>query len=147
MFLLDFNLEAISMSNEPTQRISVKDLISEHGAKELATSLEMEPYRKLIIAQSKGSTGLSELAAIRNLPIEKHYVWRVASALERGLVDFDSKNVDADKKTLTLEDLARVTELLRYRPIQLCQFLKALLGGEEMQRMMIQAIVIANQVD
>lgn len=135
------------MSDIPTKIFPIKDLISEHGAKDLATSPDMEPYRKLIIAQSKGSTGLSELAAIRGLPVEKRYIWRVASALERGLVDFDSKNVDSDKKTLNPEDLARVIELLRYRPIQLCSFLKALLGQEEMQRMMLQAIGIANQVD
>jgi hypothetical protein len=135
------------MNENPTQRIPVRDLISEHGAKELAMSPDMEPYLKLIIAQIQGSDCVSELAMIRSLPVEKRYVWRVAAALKRGLVDFDSRNVDADKKTLNPDDLARVTELLRYRPIQLCLFLKALLGAEEMQRMMMQAIGIAKTVD
>jgi hypothetical protein len=135
------------MSDNPTKRIAIKDLISEHGARALATSPDMEPYLKLIDAQAMGSSCKLELAAICNLPVEKRYIWRVASALERGLVDFNRKNVDADKRTLNPEDLARITELLRYRPIQLCQFLKALLGKEEMQRMMVQAIEIANQVD
>jgi hypothetical protein len=131
----------------PTQAFRVKDLTSEHGAKDLSTSPDMEPYLNLFIAQSKGATGMAELAAIRGLPVEKRYIWRVTSALERGLVDFDGQKVDADKKTLNPEDLARITELLRYRPIQLCLFLKALLGQEEMQRMMLQAIGVANQVD
>jgi len=135
------------MSENPTKRIAIKDLISEHGAPVLATSPDMDPYLKLITARAKGSNCVSELAAICNLPFEKRYIWRVASALERGLVDFDSKNVDADKRTLNPEDLARIIELVRYRPIQLCLFLKALLGKEEMQRMMVQAIEIANQVD
>jgi hypothetical protein len=47
---------------------------------------------------------------------------------------------------MTPEDLGKVTELLRYRPIQLCIFLKSLVGEEEMQRMMVDAIGIARQV-
>lgn len=134
------------MSDNPTKRIPIKDLISEHRVTEMATSPEMKPYHKLLTAYAQGSSCVSEWAAIRSLPLERHYIWRVASALEKGLVDFDSRNVEADKRTLSPDDIARVTELLRYRPIQLCQFLKALLGQEEMQRMMLQAIGIANQV-
>jgi hypothetical protein len=70
----------------------------------------------------------------------------VASALKWGFADFDSVNVDADRKTMTAEDLATVAELLRYRPIQLRILLKALLGEEAMQKMMVEAIKIARQV-
>jgi hypothetical protein len=55
-------------------------------------------------------------------------------------------NVVADKKTLTEEDFARVRELLNVRPIQFCMFLKALLGTEEMERLMIHAISVAKQI-
>jgi hypothetical protein len=37
-------------------------------------------------------------------------------------------------------------ELLRYRPLQFCLFLKALVGTEEMQRIMANAIRTAQQV-
>ncbi len=37
-------------------------------------------------------------------------------------------------------------ELLKHRPIQFCMFLKALLGEQEMQRMMVQAIKVAKQI-
>jgi hypothetical protein len=99
------------------------------------------------MTEMQGSGCASELEAIRSLPLERRYVWRVASALRWGFADFDSVNVEADRKTLTPEDLAKVTELLRYRPIQLCIFLKALLGEEEMQRMMVDAIGIAKRVE
>jgi hypothetical protein len=53
-----------------------------------------------------------ELEAIRQLPLEKRYVWRVASALKWGFADFDDLGVEADKRTLTPEDFAKVMDLL-----------------------------------
>ena len=94
----------------------------------------------------QGSDCAAVLEAIRRLPFERRYVWRVASALKWGFADFDNANVDADRKTLKPEDFAKVTDLLRYRPIQLCIFLKALFGEEEMQRMIAEAIKVARQV-
>jgi hypothetical protein len=55
-------------------------------------------------------------------------------------------NVEADKQTMTPGDLAKVMELLKLRPIQFCIFLKSLVGAEEMQRLMVQAIGMARQV-
>jgi hypothetical protein len=43
------------------------------------------------------------------------------------------------------EDLTKVVELLRLRPIQFCIFLKALLGEEAMERLMSNAIAVAKQ--
>ena len=43
------------------------------------------------------------------------------------------------------EDLAKVLDLLRFRPIQLCMFLQALIGSEEMERMMTSAIATAKR--
>ena len=37
-------------------------------------------------------------------------------------------------------------DLLKLRPMQFCIFLKALVGVEEMQRMMVEAIGVAKQV-
>jgi hypothetical protein len=38
------------------------------------------------------------LEVVRQLPLEKRYVWRVASALKWGFADFDNVNVNADRK-------------------------------------------------
>jgi hypothetical protein len=78
--------------------------------------------------------------------VEKRYVWRIASALKWGFADFDDLSVSADQATFEPEDLARVKDLLTYRPLQLCISLKVLLGVEEMQRMMVEAIKTARQV-
>jgi hypothetical protein len=50
-----------------------------------------------------------------------------------------------DQKTLKPEDAAQVMQLLRFRPIQFCMFLKALVGAEEMERLMNQGIAVAKQ--
>jgi len=128
------------------KRIPIKNLHQEDGADELATSPDMEPYLEFAMAVMTDSNPSTELEAIRELPVEKRYVWRVASALKWGFADFDDLGVDADRQTLSPEDFAKVMELLKLRPMQFCIFLKALLGAEEMQRMMVQAIAAARRV-
>jgi hypothetical protein len=54
-------------------------------------------------------------------------------------------SVSADKLTLTPEDFARVMDLLKLRPMQMALFLKALVGTEEMLRLMVEAIRVAKQ--
>ena len=105
----------------------------------------MEPYLNFAVALMQGADPTAELEAIRQLPLEKRYVWRVASALKWGLADFDDLGVDADRQTLSPEDFAKVMELLKFRPMQLALVLKVLVGAEEMQRMMIEAIAVAKR--
>ena len=69
----------------------------------------------------------------------------MASALGWAFADLDSLSVSADKDTLTPEDFARVRDLLKLRPMQMALFLKALVGTEEMLRMMVQAVGVARQ--
>jgi hypothetical protein len=129
------------------ERIPISQLHQEVGAHELATSPDMEPYLDFIKAVMQDADPTQELEAIRKLPLEKRYVWRVASALKWGFADFDDLGVDADKRTLTPEDFAKVMDLLKFRPMQFCLFLKTLVGAEEMQRLMVQAIAVAKQQD
>ena len=127
------------------KRIPINQLRQEDGAHELATSPDMEPYLEFIKAVIQDHDPAPELEAIRRLPLEKLYVWRVASALKWGLADCESLSVEADKQTLTPEDFAKVMELLKFRPMQLAIILKTLVGADEMQRMMIEAIGVAKQ--
>jgi hypothetical protein len=133
------------MPDDSFERIPISQLRQEPGANELVTSPDMEPYLDFTMAVMQDADPTPELEAIRQLPLEKRYVWRVASALKWGFADFDDLGVEADKRTLTPEDFAKVMELLKFRPMQLCMFLKALVGAEEMQRMMIEAIEVAKQ--
>jgi hypothetical protein len=133
------------MPDKQPERIPISDLRQEEGAHELATSPEMEPYFQLIMAQMQGADPTPELEALRQLPLERRYVWRVASALKWAFADLETESVSADKETLTPEDFGKVVELLKLRPMQFCIFLKALVGVEEMQRMMVHAISMAKQ--
>ena len=130
-------------------RMPINELRQEDGAHELATSPGMEPYLNFAVALMQGADPTAELEAIRQLPVEKRYTWRVASALKWGFADFDDLGVDADRQTLSPEDLANVMDLLKFRPMQFCIFLKTLVGADEMvrmMRMMVEAIKVAKQV-
>jgi hypothetical protein len=98
-----------------TQINPIKRIFSEDGAHELATSPNMQPYLRLIKAglQDQDITGhMEEIAA---LPLEKRYVWRVASALKWAFPDLESVSVHVDRETLSAEDLGKLVELLRLR--------------------------------
>jgi hypothetical protein len=126
--------------------IPIKDLKVEEGAEDLLESPLMQPYLEAAMALLQNKDSSSVIAEIAALPLEKRYVWRVASALKWGFADFDSGSVAMDRETLSPEDRNRVAESLRVRPIQFCLFLKALLGADEMQRLMVHAIKVAKQV-
>ena len=80
------------------------------------------------------------------IPLEERYLWRVLSALKLAFADFDNVNVVIDRKTLRSEDRMKVVELIQHRPLQFCLFMKALLGGQAMEEMMLQAINAAKKV-
>jgi hypothetical protein len=135
------------MSDEKPKPIPIKNLISEDGAHELATSPDMQPYLRLIKAgmQDQDTTPLIE--GVAALPLEKRYVWRVASALKWAFADLETVSVNVDRETLSEEDLRKVIELLRLRPMQLCIFLKVLVGDEAMERLIGEAIAVAKRED
>src|ERR1700691_4797834 len=133
------------MSDKKPKLIPIKDLVSEDGAHELATSLDMQPYLRLIKAGLQNHDLKPHIKEISELPLEKRYVWRVASALKWAFADLETVSVAVDPQTLSQEDLDKVVELLRLRPMQLRMFLKALLGEEAMLRLMGEAIAVAKQ--
>ena len=133
------------MDDENPESIPTKNLRSEDGAHELATSENMKPYLRLLKAGLQNKDTTSHVEEIAALPLEKRYIWRIASALKWAFADFDNVYVPVDRETLSEEDLNKVIELLRFRPMQLCIFLKALLGEEAMERMMSEAVAVARQ--
>jgi hypothetical protein len=133
------------MNDKNLKSIPIKDLRQEEGASELASSPDMEPYLEYLMASMQGADVIPHLDALSKLPLEKRYVWRVASAMKWGFADFDSEPVAADRATLNPEDFAKVIDLLKFRPIQFCMFMKELVGAEEMKRMMLKAILFAQQ--
>jgi hypothetical protein len=69
----------------------------------------------------------------------------VASALKWGFADFDEVNVETDRATISQDDLEKVLDLLKLRPVQFCLFLKALVGSEQMDRIMVEAVAVAKR--
>jgi hypothetical protein len=133
------------MSDPKYKIVEASSLKMEDGAKELLNSPEMQPYSRYIEAAMFGGDVGPSMRDIADLPLEKRYVWRVASALKWGFADFEDWNVAVDRKTLQTEDLETLMKLLRFRPIQFCLFLKALVGSDEMERLMNHAIVVDKQ--
>jgi hypothetical protein len=127
-------------SDDSTKQIPLRDLKMEPEAEELLESAAMEPYMNLAVAMMGGKdTGpaIEELAA---LPLEKRYVWRVASALKWAFADFDTVTVEADRQTISPEDRKQLVDLLKHRPLQFCMFLSALFGQKQMELLMLSAI-------
>ena len=133
------------MSDQNYKVVELDSIKMEDGAKELMSTPEMQPYLRYVEAAMLGGDVDSSLREIAELPLEKRYVWRVASALKWGFADFEDWNVVVDRKTLKPEDAAKVMQLLRFRPIQFCMFLKALVGAGEMERLMNRAIAVAKK--
>ena len=122
------------------KRISVSDVKMEDGAEELLKSPAAQPYIRLAVALAAGRDIQAPLLEISQLPLGNRYLRRVVSALKWAFVDLDDLSIVVDRKTLSPEDLDKVEELLRLRPLQFCLFLKALCGSEEMEQIMAQAI-------
>lgn len=133
------------MARPKYEVVETSSVRCEDGAKELLGSPEMEPYARYIEALVLGHDLDPAIQEIAKLPLEKRYVWRVASAMKWGFADFDDVNVEADLKTLSQNDAARLVKLLTFRPIQFCMFLKALLGAEAMERIMMEGIATAKE--
>src|SRR5271170_283787 len=128
------------MKKPKSKTIPIKDLVSEDGAHELATSPDMQPYLRLIKAGMQDRDTTPHMEEIAAMPLEKRYVWRVASALKWAFADLETVSVNVDRETLSEEDLKKLVELLRLRPVQFCVFLKALVGTEGMERLMKDGI-------
>jgi hypothetical protein len=133
------------MSDPKYKVVELDSIKMEDGAKELMSAPEMQPYLRYIEAAMLGGDVAPSLREIAELPLEKRYVWRVASALKWGFADFEDWNVAVDRQTLQPDDFAKVMQLLRFRPIQFCMFLKALVGADEMERLMNRGIAVAKQ--
>jgi hypothetical protein len=131
------------MEERKIKWIPISDLKREDGVDELLDTPEMVPYMNLAVAALRGKDVRPALQTIAQLPLEERYIWRIASALKWGFADYDSENVKAGKATLSAEDLAKALDIVRFRPIQMALFLKALVGTEEMQRLMNDAVAAA----
>ena len=120
--------------------VPLRDLKSEPEAEELLDSEAMEPYTDFAVAMMGGQDTGPAVEKLLALPMEKRYVWRVASALKWAFADFDTVTVQADRQTIPPEDRKQLVDLLSNRPLQFCLFLSALFGQKQMELLMLSAI-------
>src|SRR4051812_28133144 len=102
------------MDPEEIKYVAPKDLKSEEGAQDLLDSEMMEPYLRAAAAIIGGKDPDNAIAEIAARPLEKRYVWRVASALKWAFADFDNLTVEIDRQTLSPEDSEKIVELLKH---------------------------------
>jgi hypothetical protein len=134
------------MDPHEIHNVPVKDLKIDPLAEDLLDSPAMQPYMDLAVAMMGQRDVGPATAEIAALPLEKRYVWRVASALQWAFADMDTLTVEVDRQTLSLEDRRRLLELVKHRPLQFCLFLSTLFGQKYMELLMISAIRNARMV-
>ncbi len=127
--------------NDPSRNmVPLSHIKMESGSEDLLDSPAMEPYMNLALAMMGCKDTGPAVEVIAALPLEKRYVWRVASALKWAFADFETLNIEADRRTLSPEDRKQLVELLKHRPLQFCLFLTGLFGQKQMELMMASAI-------
>lgn len=126
--------------DDSTKQIPIHELKTEPGADDLMDSSAMQPYVRLAMAVMGHKDVGPAIEEITALPLEKRYTWRVASALKWAFADFENLNVVADRRTLSQEDLDKLVDLLRIRPLQFCMFLAALFGEERMEKLISSSV-------
>src|SRR5271169_5880519 len=109
------------MSDPKYKVVELSSLKMEDGAEELATTPEMQPYLRYIEdALLEKDLGPS-VQAIAELPLEKRYVWRVASALKWD--SLISKTGTSWPEASPARGFRQADEAAGFRPIQFCLFL------------------------
>lgn len=127
-------------TDAPARYVPIGDLKVDPEADDLLDSAAMEPYTNLATAMMAGKDTSSAVEKLAALPLEKRYVWRVASALKWAFADFDTLTVEADRQTISPEDQMQLVDLLKHRPLQFCLFLSALFGQKQMEILMVSAL-------
>ena len=127
-------------SDDSMKWIPPQDLKMEPGAEELLSSPALKPYMNLALAVMAHADVRPAIEEITALPLEERYTWRVASALKWAFADFENLSVVADRQTLSQEDLDKLVDLIRLRPLQFCMFLAALFGEEQMEKLIYESV-------
>jgi hypothetical protein len=104
-----------------THRVSIADIKIDPLAEELANSEEARPYldyfKKAISGDAAGVE--AALQTLRELPLEKRYIWRVFSALKWAFADFESESVRLDLLSIPEPKRSEMTKELELRFQQL----------------------------
>lgn len=110
--------------------IRTKDLKTDPLADELSKSEAMRPYMNYYDAVFKHDAQSAEnaLAVLKDMPVEKRYIWRVISSLKWAFADFDSSTVKLDLPHIPDARKGEMVQELEIRLLQMSKLLKTLKG-------------------
>jgi hypothetical protein len=123
----------------PTNHIKMED-----EAQEMMESPDLRPYLQNIEAVVTGRGKDKATKALSELPLEKRYLWRIASSLQTAFCDFDKSSVRADLNTMNADDFDTVVRLTD-RGVQFCMLMRTIFGADAMEATMLEAISIAKR--
>jgi len=106
----------------PPRSMPIGDLKIDPLAEDLLDSPAMQPYMNLAVAMMQQRDMAPATEEIAALPLERRYVWRVASALQWAFADMDTLTVDVDRQTLSLEDRRRLLDNGKAPPASVLPF-------------------------
>ena len=109
------------------RNISLKGIKVDALAHELATSEGTRPYLDCLIREYRNNGARLEAAiqAVRDLPLEKRYTWRVFSALKWAFADFEDEYVALDLPHIPEPTRSEMTKELELRFLQLQMLLRS----------------------
>jgi hypothetical protein len=109
------------------KNVPLKDIKIDPLAEELSNSEEARPYVDYFTRSISGDAAGVEAAlqALRDLPLEKRYTWRVFSALKWAFADFESASVRLDLLSIPQPTRSEMTKELELRFQQLQMLLQA----------------------
>jgi hypothetical protein len=134
------------MKRPKSKVIPIANCNVEDKAQEVVRPDGMRPYDALLDAQMWGEDTSAFVSAIRALPLEERYVWRIMSALEWAFCDFNTNLVNIDLRTLRGEKRAELNEDLQVRTLQFLVFVCNMLGEVAGEREILQALDRAKTV-
>jgi hypothetical protein len=109
------------------KNVPLKDIKIDRLADELSNSEEARHYLDYFTGSISGDAAGVEAAlqALRDLPLEKRYTWRVFSALKWAFADFESASVRLDLLSIPEPTRSEMTKELELRLQQLRILLQA----------------------
>jgi hypothetical protein len=116
--------------NEEIRWMKTKDLQADPVVYELSNSEAMRPYMNYYDAVLRNDVQSTQnaSAALKDMPVEKRYIWGVISTQKWALADFDSSTVKLDLPHIPEARKREMVEEMEIRALQVATLLKTLKG-------------------
>jgi hypothetical protein len=128
------------LDNTQVPAIEKMDFDADGRPLPLMRAPDAAPYVRFAVKIATSKEPDAEWEKIAQLPLNKRYVWRVATALQWALGDLSDLSLAVDRATMSFEDLAKLKEQIETLPLQFCLLFKSLCGTARMERIILEAL-------